>query len=592
MFKNEYFSNSYKVLISNSLFHFIFIFIEYLLILISQVTLFTLKFNFITNEKLDSKYFYALFIQYINKLPEFSKLLIIIILFIAIILYFLIYNKYHFEHKYIFNKIVINIFEIFIFRALIQIIFHILLSMKVIPLIIMIILSIINISFIIKNFLLNHLYFFSLHIIKYPYDYYSSMNDVFLLLEKILISISLQSSMSSLNKFLYICVLILQFCNLCYSLYIFYYKSYCIMSNIFLDKSRFSFITSSLVINIILNFYGNKNFMDNPFLTLSINIFLIIFILVQIFYDPYIYTYFNTDECKENLYFYFYIIDYIKNDNFIIEEKIEEHMNECQKCNLCKNIKNFLRKKTCYKKIYKMLYKESGILEYTMNELIQTLLINGKESIKNNSFFLINLMYSYYNNINKKNYVLSINLKLLFEIINHENKNILENHLLSSEQILLINEFLDKADNILDKMKIILNESAYKEKTKHYFSLYNILFELKSKKFKNKLYYNKNEGIINFFKYISICSMLYEEIFNTSLSNGGISLKENQIFLDDISNKSNTRLNQLIIQLDLLSFENEIIYIIGDLAKYKGKALCKLFPNIFKTQQLLIMKKK
>ena len=86
--------------------------------------------------------------------------------------------------------------------------------------------------------------------------------------------------------------------------------------------------------------------------------------------------------------------------------------------------------------------------------------------------------------------------------------------------------------------------------------------------------------------------MIYEEIFNVSLSNGGISLKENQIFLDDISNKNNVGLNQLIIQLDLLNFENNIIYITGEFAKYKGKALCQLFPNIFKTQQLSIMKKK
>ena len=86
--------------------------------------------------------------------------------------------------------------------------------------------------------------------------------------------------------------------------------------------------------------------------------------------------------------------------------------------------------------------------------------------------------------------------------------------------------------------------------------------------------------------------MLYEEIFNSSLSNGGITLKENQIFLDNISNKNNIGINQLIIQLDLLSFENKIIYITGELSKYKGKALCQLFPNIFKAQQLSIMKNK
>ena len=201
-------------------------------------------------------------------------------------------------------------------------------------------------------------------------------------------------------------------------------------------------------------------------------------------------------------------------------------------------------------------------------------------------------MYCYYINLNKKDYVLSLNLKLLFEIINSENKNILENHQLSTEQIFLINDFLSKADKILDTIKLVLTETLIKERISHFFDLYEILFDLKSKKFRTNLYYNKNEGIINFFKYISICSMIYEEIFNSSLSSGGMTLKENQVFLDDIANKNSSDLNQIIIQLDLLSFENRILYIVGELAKYKGKALCQLFPNIFKMQQLYIMKNK
>ena len=71
-----------------------------------------------------------------------------------------------------------------------------------------------------------------------------------------------------------------------------------------------------------------------------------------------------------------------------------------------------------------------------------------------------------------------------------------------------------------------------------------------------------------------------------------MSLKENQLFLDDLSNKNNNELNQIIIELDMLNFENKIIYIIGEYAKYKDKNLCKLFPNIFRNKQLLIIKKK
>ena len=592
MLKNEYFSNSYRVLIVYKPFHFLFILLEYFMTFITQITLYTIKFKINLEQKISSVYFYAIFIQQTNKLPEYSKLTIVILIFVLIFVYFSIYTKFAFENKHLFNSIIINIFEIFIFRFILIIIFHILLAIQGIAGIIMIIVSIPLIFLIMKDFTFNHLYYFSPHFIKYPYDYYSSINDLFHIVEKIFLSIALQSSIPPLNEFLYISSIIFQIGNFVYSIYIFYYKSYYIMSNIFLNKFRFSLVASSIIINLILIILGMKNFMIYTFLFLCLNIIVIVFLLIQVFYNPYSKAFFSTDDNIENLYFYYYIIDHLRNDSFILEEKLREHFIKCQKCNLCKNLKSYLSKKKCYKVVYKILYSKVGVLEHTMNEIIHNVLVKGNEALKYNSFYLINLLYCYYLNINKSNYVLSLNLKLLFEIINLENKNILENHLLSTEQITLINEFLSKADGILDKIKVILTESILKEKIIYFFSLYEELFELKSKKFRNKLYYNKNEGIINFFKYISICSMIYEEIFNVSLSNGGISLKENQIFLDDISNKNGINLNQIIIELDLLSFEDKIIYILGELSKYNGKAMCQLFPNIFKTKQLTIMKNK
>ena len=591
MLKNEYFSNSYRVLIVYKPFHFLLILLEYFMTFITQITLYTIKFKINLEQKISSVYFYAIFIQQTNKLPEYSKLTIVILIFVLIFVYFSVYTKFAFENKHLFNSIVINIFEIFIFRFILIIIFHILLAIQGIAGIIMIIVSIPLIFLIMKDFTFNHLYYFSPHFIKYPYDFYSSINDLFHIVEKIFLSIALQSSIPPLNEFLYISSIIFQIGNFVYSIYIFYYKSYYIMSNIFLNKFRFSLVASSIIINLILIILGMKNFMIYTFLFLCLNIIVIVFLLIQVFYNPYSKAFFSTDDNIENLYFYYYIIDHLRNDSFILEEKLREHFIKCQKCNLCKNLKSYLSKKKCYKVVYKILYSKVGVLEHTMNEIIHNVLVKGNESLKYNSFYLINLLYCYYLNINKSNYVLSLNLKLLFEIINLENKNILENHLLSTEQILLINEFLSKSDNILKRIQLILTETIIKEKVNHFFDLYEILLDLKSKKFKSKLYYNKNEGIINFYKYISICSMIYEEIFNVSLSNGGVSLKENPIFLDDMSNKT-AGLNQIIIQLNLLNFENMIIYIVGEFAKYKGKALCQLFPNIFKTQQLSIMKNK
>ena len=463
MFKSEYFSNSYRVMITNKQFHFIILLLEYLITFSAMITLYTIKFKIEFDENLPNQFFYAIFIQKINNLPEFVKILISSLILVIIIAYFLIYNKFVFEHKNIFNSIAINFFENFIFRLFIIVLFHILISIKGIPLLILIIVSIFDFFLIVNNFFMNHLYYFSPHFIVYPYDYFSSSMDIFHIIEKLFISIALQSSIKALNKFFFVFSFALQFMNLYYSVYILYNKSYYIMSNIFLDKVRFSLIAGSFINNIILVLLGNKNYLINTYLLISINVFFAVFLLVLIFFNPYSNVYFVTDNNIENLYFYYYIIDHLRNDSFLLEEKIRAHFNKCQKCNLCKNLKNYLAKKKCYKLVYKILYNKSGLLEHTTNELIHTVLIKGKEALKYNSFFLINLMYCYYINLKQKNYVLSLNLKLLFEIINAENKNILENHSLSTEQIMLINEFLSKADNLLNIMKIILTEPLIKE---------------------------------------------------------------------------------------------------------------------------------
>ena len=590
MDKNEYYSNTYKSIISNKIFHFIIIFIEYYLTFIIQIFVFTRKINKNEEEQFSLLNYVLIILKGISNIPIILKLIIIILVFILIQLYYFIFNKFSFKNSCLFNKIIINIFEIFIFRLFFILVCHFYFSNTNVILLICIIISIPMLTIIIKSFMINHLYYFSPHFLIYPYDYYSSFCEIIHFIEKILICICLENSIDNLNVFIFILAFFMQIICLFSSLYIFYFKSYYIMNNIFLNKSRFSFIIGRVLTNSIMILLGKNNIKNSNFFIIVINIYLIFFIIIQIFYNPYEHVYFGTDDNIDNLYFYFYIIDQNKNDSYILEEKLEKHYSSCKNCDLCKKLQKYLIKKFNSKKLYTILYKDIGILSKIMNELIQTILIYGKDAIKNNSFYLINIIYCYYVHFNKKNYVLSLNLKIIYEIINEENQNILDNHLLSTKQIFLINEFLNKADKILDKIQETVLENYIKKKINNFFDLFNKFLELKNNKFKSQLYYNKNEGIINFFRYISICTMIYEEIFNVTLSNGGLSLKENQVFLDDLSHKN--ELNQIIIQLDLLNFENKIIYILGEFAKYKDKALCKLFPNIFRSKQLLIMKNK
>ena len=590
---NEYFSNLYISLIKNNLFHIIITLFEYIFTFSIQILIFTRKLdNESDNQMFLPPYYYQIImIDILHLMPKFLKLVIILLLSIIVIIYYFIYSKFSFNKNNIVNKIIINIFEVFLFRLFL--IFFIFGTFSIEDNFIFLIafIFIIPVIIIIINSLrMNHLYYFSPHFVIYPYDCFSSLLDLFHIIEKIFICISLQTSINSLKKFLFIIVFFLQLFSLFLSIYVLNFKSYYIMSNIFLNNARFSFLISLVISNFIVIFLGKKNITASTFI-MSIYIFVIFFIIFQTFYNPYNYASFDTDENIENLFIYFYIIDQLKNDCFILEEKLDKHYDNCKNCNFCTNLKHFLNNKANYNKLYKILYKGHGMLSKIMNELIYSLLIN-KNKYNNKSYYLINIIYCYYIYLNKKEYVLSSNLKIIYEILNEDNKNNLESYSISTGQILLINEFLFKADKILDNIIKTVIEKDINKKVQNFFYLFRNIYNLKNKKFKRNLYYNKNEGIINFFRYISICTMIYEEIFNTTISTTGITLKENQIFLDNLSNKNNSTLNEIIIQLDLLNLENKIIYVIGEFSKYKNRALCQLFPNIFRSKQLMMIKKK
>ena len=590
-YKNEYFCNCYNIIILNKIFHLIILFLEYIFTLDIEIAIFMNQFN--NNYKNIGKFvsynIYFFLINIIGSTPVYIKLIIILIIFISIIIYYIFFNIYLIKKKYKIKDIIINIFEILIFRTFFIILLQTLFSMNNSNLFICVILLVPTVFILFNNFSINHLYYFVPHFMNYPYDYYTSKNDIIHLFIKIFITIALYTSNKNINKFLFLLAFLGQAICFIYSIYVFYYKSYIIMNNTFLNKARFSFILSSLIIIIMLIISGSNN-INNSFPIIILNVFIMFFIFIQIFYEPYDFVFFGQYENVGNIYFYFFIIDRCKNQSFLLEEKLEKHYSICKNCDLCLKLKKFFQNKINYRNIYKILYKDITIFDKIINELIHEVLENGINSIKYNSFYIINILYCYYIFLNKKNYVLSLNLKILYSYINEENQNILENYFLSAQQLSLINEFLLKANKILNLIEQTVFENNMANKVKKFFSLFEIIFDLNEKKFIKQLYHSKSEGIINFHRPISICTMIYEELFNTTLNNNGLSMKENQIFLNDLSNKIYLELNQIVIQLDLLNLENKIIYIVGEFAKYKNKELCKLFPNIFRKKQMSIIK--
>ena len=122
MKKNEYFSNCYKNIISNKIFHLTMSFLEFMLTLIINSNIFETKYNpkiiKVYKNKISFENFQMCFKILIDITPLSFKLLIIVIIFILIAIFCLIYNKYSFKQKYIYGCIIINLFEVFFFRCL------------------------------------------------------------------------------------------------------------------------------------------------------------------------------------------------------------------------------------------------------------------------------------------------------------------------------------------------------------------------------------------------------------------------------------------------------------------------------------------
>ena len=234
------------------------------------------------------------------------------------------------------------------------------------------------------------------------------------------------------------------------------------MNNCNLNKFKYAIILSSCIIIIVLIIF-DKNYINNIYYQIcSFNILVLSLLFICYFYDPYQYSKIDKDDNIENVYYYFFILENYKN-NFLLEEKIEEHISICNKCNLCKkynSYKNNNNNNTNDKlDLYNIIYNGENLVLNLSNQIFKGINKNGKIKIRNNSFYLINLIYLYYLNMKDYNYNSLSNIELLYEIINEENSQYLYEYKISLDQIQNTNNFLIKANKIINTIYDIFDES-------------------------------------------------------------------------------------------------------------------------------------
>ena len=480
-----------------------------------------------------------------------------------------------------------------------MILFNYLFICRHIYFIINIIFTIPYIFILILNIFKNHLFLFFPNIINYPYDSFSMIIDINLVFIKILISLSRMGSKRNLSIFCFILAIIFIYMLLFYLSFIMLNKSYYLMNNIGLNKARYSLVlTVGIATTALLIIDKTKIFHIYAFISLF-NCLVINLAIVFYFYDPYKYAKFGRDDNIENIFYYFFMFDRDKNKYFLIDEKIEEHISQCNMCNLCKKY-NQIKNENKEIDLYKIIYNGEDIIYNLMNQIIRRIKKNGRNSFINNSYFLINIMYTYYMSINIKNNNVLLNIELLFEIINSDNKQLLEENKMALIRIKYANDFFIKANCVIEHINEILEEKRFNKNLQNFFYLGEELEKLKYNELKsnfNNNWSNRNygsnnsDGLPNCNNLLTICSLFYEEFFNETISNSGISIRDNPNLLEDLINNNSKNIRQITLEIDILNFEVKIIRAGGQINKYENYNFFDIFINAFKNEQIFEMKK-
>ena len=619
---DNYLSNSYVHLTRLKAFHLLMLLIETSLNIFYELEIYLKGFssdNSSTNNS--SIKFIASMVIRITKLSNISKLSMIIIFVVVFDFFciFIVVKKFKAYHIWV--TIIMDIIEIVLFRAFnlpfliyffsLSSVFFVIACLVVIP----------HIYIIMNNFLYNHLYYFVPEFIEYPYDELSSLYDIILIIIKVLLSISGNTNNSSLGQFCYLLLFIGHIFFSFYFINILINHSYLLMKNSFLNRTRlcFFFINSITITLAIL--FGKSEIISTLFLIICICVCLILIAYMYFIYNPYVHICVKRETPMENLFFYLFILSEKNDFDFVFEKKIKDHFELCGTCDLCQKSNLYFNKnKTRADKANiniendereKLINDENNIKNSDENtnkklidlfdiicdnknkyfKLVRKIVLNyknkGKESLSNNSYYYINLSFLVYSDYANHNITLSLNERLILEVLNKENRSFIDNHESQIKQLLFCNDFIDLSIKILSQLKEIINSEPNFNKAKKMIDLSFSLKKMKNNKYKENLFSHKLENISNSKHLILICEIVYEEIFNTTINNSQLPIRDNIQTFEDTFNSNSNKINKIIsLSVDIMNKSCRIIRAGKGLYSYVNTDLFNLFPLIFKQYQI------
>ena len=601
-FRYNYFYNYFQVLnksiIRKKGLHLILSIIDSVVILIKILNIYHTNYNTHIEKvfKEISPSFY--FKDYSIILRIFPIVIYLLIVYLITILSILYGNNKKINKL---EMIIINIYELLFIRIFFILFCEFLFYLPTLYLLFFFVLSLPFLVFVFIDMTYFHLWKFMLNAISFPFDEFTSICDREKLAIKILIAISTIATNVYVCKFAYFLQFILLISFFCYDTYLVLYKSYYMMNNESYDKIRYSNILCLVIVQILVFFMKPDEIFQTTFITIFICICLFITILVFMSYDPYTHITIDVSENPENLYYYFFLMDRNKNISFYLDDKIKEHISNCNCCSLClkyqkyyennniieivnnnenDNNKNIKEEKE--ENIFNILYNGKDKSMILLNKLINDMKRFGNSCLSNNSYYIIKFTYIYYYSLKFGDITFSLNMLLFFNLIQEYNQMLISNDRISINQIIHINEFLILYKEILTQIKEIISKNTIKRCINKFFSLSKKLTILNSSKFKENLFISKMEGTSNYSYLLNICSLLYEEIFNKSISSHSIPIRENPQLIEDILKNFVKQSNYIILNFNMKTFECKLLNSGMQLIDYINKNFYDLFPNQIK----------
>ena len=510
--------------------------------------------------------------NYINQ----TEVLCIILFFFLIIYIFYFLSHILLSFKY-FQRIFINFYEIFHIRILTFFYLLALFSLHNIQLIIGYFISVIYFIISLIHIFYFHLPIYSIENVRFVYDSLSSHIDSIELTTKTLLILAntLSKKYYSISKhFFYISVFIyiFQSINL---VYIMKKKSFLFMNNILLNKIRVSMVFFKVFISILSLCFVIEGLTKKRMGILYINCFLIIILIFMLLYNPFEHIYLRTfGYLIENSYYYFFSI-HSKNEKnkLLFYHKINEYashefLNNEFDNNTISITHNFLCDND-YFQFIQLFLKE--IKQNKFNDLC-----------KNRSLMIRLILLI--NKYQTMHFILSMNLKSLFDFINLNN-NLEKTYNVVYKLELMIN-FINDAHEILFFINDIIHKN-FNVSILELVELSKLIDKINSKTYKKRLLKNKsNESC-----YFSIvCGVFYEEILNKSLIKHNFQIRENLSQYEDSINFLYENNNKITITMNFISDECRIIQIGKDLFDNFNNDFSLLFPEDFRDYQMLLFK--